>query len=275
VLSTSRWLRRATFPAVLVGGLVISVPGVRAAEVPPATALHHHHAAAMSDAEMKRDVEAWFAAHPRVGVSSVAAAADTFTVVSFRFDTDGNSSTQIDTAKIDVGQTILWRWLSGFHTTTSGTGGTDPDAGVLWDQPMDSGHATFSFTFNTPGTFDFFCRPHEGIDMKGVVLVRPPANVTPPLRASVGFVQGPTPNPTRTGVSYAFALARPGVARVEVFDEAGRRVAVVQSTSLEAGVHSGSWNARAANGARVTSGRYFLRLRAPGIDQSRSFTIAR
>ena len=39
---------------------------------------------------------------------------------------------------IFVGDAILFHWLGGSHTVTSGNGASDPQAGSLFDQPMSS-----------------------------------------------------------------------------------------------------------------------------------------
>ena len=80
----------------------------------------------MSDAAMKMCVSDWYAAHPAHGgerfsaTSPLAPApADTFLVTNFRFDSDGRA-TQIDTVRVLEGQTVMWKIVSGFHSTTSG-----------------------------------------------------------------------------------------------------------------------------------------------------------
>ncbi|CUU03707.1 MAG: plastocyanin/azurin family copper-binding protein [Fimbriimonadales bacterium] len=70
---------------------------------------------------------------------------------------------------IDVGDSVRWVWRSGFHTTTSYDG--------LWDAPIDSVHRTFTYTFNEPGAYEYYCIPHELVGMTGVVRVRLPGDV--------------------------------------------------------------------------------------------------
>jgi len=72
---------------------------------------------------------------------------------------------------IQKGDIVRWVWIEGIHTTTSGTGAADPDAGNMWDQDCDSANPQFEFTFDDTGLFNYFCRPHEALDMKGTVTV--------------------------------------------------------------------------------------------------------
>jgi len=200
----------------------------------------HHGGVPMSEEAMRSWVDAWFSKHPVVGRSSsaVAVVADTFLVgpnLRTQFDTDGNLNTQVDTAKIHVGGAVLWRWISGSHTVTNGTGSTDPQAGSLFDAPSTSLAPQFQFTFNSPGTVPFFCRPHEFFNMKGVVVVSSPAAVGAPGGGRIGFTAALFPNPSLSSVSFGFAVAKPGRVRAEVLDARGRRVAVILNRPLEAG----------------------------------------
>ncbi|MBI1851535.1 MAG: hypothetical protein HYR85_14435 [Planctomycetes bacterium] len=83
--------------------------------------------------------------------------------------TDTTSLTS--TTTIDAGDTVTWTNMDfpGSHTVTSGTGSADPNVGVLFDQSLAS---TFTFQFNTSGTFQYFCRVHEIFSMRGTVVVR-------------------------------------------------------------------------------------------------------
>jgi hypothetical protein len=189
------------------------------------------------------------------------------------FENGGPS--QVDTAKIQVGESVLWQWVEGSHTITSGTGSADPNAGALFNQPSDSGHLQFMFTFNSIGTFPFFCQFHELQNMRGIVVVSAATGVEPaPVTRALGFTRDPAPNPTRTGLTFQYAMRESGRARAEVFDATGRRVAVLVDQVLPPGAHSGSWDGRTPTGLADT-GIYFVRLVLPGYDQSRSIVIRR
>ncbi len=235
----------------------------------------HSGHAEMTDAAMKRWSETWWATHPKVGAPSRQAAAATFFVENFRFDADGSFATQVDTVRIAVGEAVMWEWNGGIHSITNGTGFEDPNAGLMFDQPSDFDNNHFSFVFNAAGTFPFFCRPHELGDMKGVVIVGSTTGAEPFPGEALGFTGGPWPNPTRTGVTFGFALRSPGRARAEVFDARGRRIAIVLDRDLGAGPHVGAWGGRTPGGAGAETGLYYLRLRLPGYERSRAIVIAR
>jgi len=66
---------------------------------------------------------------------------------------------------IAPGTTVTWVTVSGSHTTTSNTG--------LWDsgeERLPVGES-YSFTFQQPGVYDYYCRPHRNAGMIGRVIV--------------------------------------------------------------------------------------------------------
>lgn len=236
----------------------------------------------MSDAAMKMCVSDWYATHPAHGAAPLSATgplapapADTFLVTNFRFDSDGRS-TQIDTVRVVEGQTVMWKIVSGFHTTTSGNP-FDVDAGSLWDLPVDSGSPEVVVDFPTAGTYPFFCRPHgSAFNMRGVVVVRAnTADVDPSPRATgAGFVAPAWPNPSRANANFRFRVDRAGDVRLRIYDSGGRLVARVLDGAYAAGVHDASWNARATSGARVKAGTYWASLEVHGVRSSTKVVIA-
>ena len=268
-----RYAVRALAVAAGLSGFIFLVLA-RPARVagPPA---HEHDAGMnMTVAEMEAWSKSYWASHPRVGRDSKQLGAATFTVDNFFFDLDGNPATGVDTAKIFVGESVMWQWVNGTHTITNGTGASDPAAGTLFNQPSTSSSTQFSFAFNNPGTFPFFCRPHEGA-MKGIVIVSSNVGVDPSGGTALGFTRAPSPNPARLGVSFEFVLREAGRTRADVFDAGGRRVATVIDRDLAAGPQTATWDGREASGRRAGPGLYWLRLKVPGYESSRAIVIAR
>src|SRR5829696_8017048 len=67
---------------------------------------------------------------------------------------------------VEPGTTVTWvQSGNNPHTTTSYDG--------LWDSGMIEGgsEGTFSFTFEEPGTYGYYCIPHEAQGMTGTVTV--------------------------------------------------------------------------------------------------------
>ena len=78
-----------------------------------------------------------------------------------------------DSVQIAAGDTVQWYSIDGDHTSTSGTGQSDPNAGEMYNSPFGSLPPTFSFQFNTPGSYSNFCLPHESLGMTGKIVVTP------------------------------------------------------------------------------------------------------
>lgn len=82
------------------------------------------------------------------------------------------------TVTINVGDTVVWTNFVGMHTTTSGSGCV-PNG--IWDSGTGGGGykmrdlltpgQSFSYTFNTAGTYPYFCQFHCDIGMTGTVIV--------------------------------------------------------------------------------------------------------
>src|SRR5215469_4838475 len=91
------------------------------------------------------------------------------------------------TTTIHVGDTVMWVWDTGAHTTTSGScsGGCSRDG--IWDSGIMSAPASFSHVFNTAGSFPYFCTIHGAI-MTGMVVVQQQTS-NPPV-ASFNFAPG-------------------------------------------------------------------------------------
>lgn len=82
---------------------------------------------------------------------------------------------------VRVGQTVRWRNTAVItHTVTD-----DPKlAATAGDAVLPAGASAFnsgdiaagevySFTFQTPGTYKYFCMHHEGMGMVGTIIVQP------------------------------------------------------------------------------------------------------
>jgi plastocyanin len=98
--------------------------------------------------------------------------------------TVGMEDNFFDKADITVkpGTMVTWVQRGQYgHTTTSYDG--------LWDSGLIEGgtEGTYSYTFEEPGTYEYFCKPHEEVGMVGTVTVSggsATASATAPATAS-------------------------------------------------------------------------------------------
>ncbi len=61
------------------------------------------------------------------------------------------------TVNAKIGDTILWIWKSGTHTTTSLT---IPQGAKAWDAQMNSSHKRFKYVVRKKGTYNYDCTIH-------------------------------------------------------------------------------------------------------------------
>jgi hypothetical protein len=176
---------------------------------------------------------------------------------------------------ITAGQSILWALGIGSHTVTNGDGSSDPAAGGLFDVSLDVNNQVFVYQFNQPGTYPFFCRVHEFLNMKGVVIVNSAVSALPgPAGKQIGFASEPRPNPSTGRVSFRLAMPTAGRAKVQVFDARGQLIAAPVDRTLGAGVFDVTWDGHRLNGARAPVGVYYLHVSLPGFHDSRSVILA-
>jgi plastocyanin len=78
-------------------------------------------------------------------------------------------------ATIFEGDSVRWEHepMEDFHTVTSGRSSRPVDnPGALFDAESSDAKPVFVYRFDLSGDYPYFCRPHEFMDMKGVVIVQ-------------------------------------------------------------------------------------------------------
>src|SRR5436190_1070903 len=63
---------------------------------------------------------------------------------------------------INVGDTVMWIWATGVHTTTSTS---VPGGAATWDQPIDNSSPSFSYQATVAGGYDYECTYHATMGM--------------------------------------------------------------------------------------------------------------
>ncbi|WP_247008748.1 plastocyanin/azurin family copper-binding protein [Halorientalis litorea] len=84
---------------------------------------------------------------------------------------DGRFRFRPETFVVAVGGRVTWDWEGNSHNI----GVADTPDGASWsghdEMLYDTGH-TYSYTFETPGQYEYFCSPHRGTGMVGSFTVR-------------------------------------------------------------------------------------------------------
>jgi len=80
---------------------------------------------------------------------------------------------------VERGATVTWNVTDGSHSITAYHPDFDrspriPEGATPFDSGILPAGESFEHTFETPGVYNYFCRPHEGLGMVGLVVVGQP-----------------------------------------------------------------------------------------------------
>ena len=76
----------------------------------------------------------------------------------------------------NVGDTIMWMWSAGFHTTTATN---IPVGAATWDAPLDQSNQMFIYQVTVEGEYEYKCTFHESMGMIGRITVLGTSGITP------------------------------------------------------------------------------------------------
>jgi glucose/arabinose dehydrogenase/plastocyanin len=175
-----------------------------------------------------------------------------------------NSAFSPAAVTINVGDTVTWRQLDFLeHTSTSGSGGT-PNG--IWDSPFLNRGESFTHTFTTAGTFPYFCRPHTF--MTGTVTVQGAAASPPTVSITSPANNATFTAPANVEIQANATVRGSTITGVEFFNggtSLGTDTTAPYSvnTTLNAGTHTLTARATAANGQSTTSAGITVTVTAP------------
>lgn len=115
-----------------------------------------------------------------------------------------------------------------------------------------------------------------GIERTGRTTWFGPADVSPaPVSPGALELPPPVPNPLVSMTEVVFSLPRNEWVCLEVFDIRGRLVVTVLNETRPAGRQAVTWNGSGANGARLASGSYVLKLTTGDDVRTQKLIVAR
>jgi plastocyanin len=148
--------------------------------------------------------------------------------------TVGNDYFQGNSVTVNTGEAVTWQWKGSGHNVAFKTG---PEK--IAPTAFNNSGATFSHTFNTPGTYTYVCEAHSG--MKGTVTVvdasggdapsggAPGAGAPTPAGSSPQPVSGPA-GPVTAG-SAGVDAAAPALSKV-AFKRGALRLRLSEASKL-------------------------------------------
>ena len=186
---------------------------------------------------------------------------------------NGNLVFMPSSITIHRGDTVQWMWGSGgyyspMHSSTSGTPG-HPNG--LWDSGLLSAGDTFTHTFNTAGTFPYYCTVHgQCCNMVGTVsVVGPSPTPTPPPMTGPPVV---TTNPATFIASFSATLdgsLNPHGLTTTFHFQYGTTTSYGLTTAPQTQTGNSSRNVSANIGSLMASHTYPFRIVASNADGTR------
>ncbi|MBQ0767852.1 MAG: T9SS type A sorting domain-containing protein [Bizionia sp.] len=148
---------------------------------------------------------------------------------------------------IETGDTVIWTWTSPNHSVENDPAGTSVEtfnSGVL-----AANGSTFTFTFTTLGSNDYYCGVHGAASMSGTITVVAEGTLsTPQFKTPTSFSMHPNPG------RYTLEVDLPSINKegllFEVFDLLGKRIYKQRLTKLNSTIGVTEWD----------SGVYLIRI---------------
>ncbi len=107
-----------------------------------------------------------------------------------------------NTGTIQLGDTVIFQWVDGFHTTTSTA---VPTGAASWDEVLSSSATSYMYIPTVAGTYSYKCTPHESMGMTGTFTV---TNLTGVGEVSKQDVVQVFPNPASEQLNIKISSAK-------------------------------------------------------------------
>ena len=170
-----------------------------------------------------------------------------------------------ETLNISVGDTVVWQWIEGTHTTTS-----DSTTGQnVWDAPIDINNQVFRFVITAPGNHGYYCIPHQSLGMVGTIIASPVNSVNDETNSPETFQLSQNyPNPFNPTTSLQYTIGGRQFVTLKVYNSLGKEIATLVNEEKPAGEYEVEFN-----GANLPSGIYFYELKAGNLTQTKKMIL--
>jgi hypothetical protein len=170
---------------------------------------------------------------------------------------------------IHPGDQVKWTWGSDGHSTTSGSPGMPTG---MWDSGVINSGSTFTHTFNSVGTFPYYCTVHGGccgmVATVTVVAPSPTPTPTPPLAGPPIVTTNPATFIASFSATLDASLNPHGLATTFHF-QYGRTTAYGLTTAPQTQTGNTSRNVTANIGSLTANTAYHFRIVASNADGTR------
>jgi len=174
-------------------------------------------------------------------ITSVSQAAMTTVNVSDNLFTPNNFT-------ITVGDTIMWMWVNGTHTTTSTT---IPVGAAAWDELIDQNSTSYMYVVSTTGTYNYRCTFHYTMGMIGQFTAEQASGISENISGvSLNIFANPVSHQLQVNLKSTLT----GELSISLNDITGRQVRLLASGNQTAGEHYMQYNL-----ADLPKGMYLLK----------------
>lgn len=129
---------------------------------------------------------------------------------------------------INTGDTIIWMWDEGVHTTTSTT---IPAGAIAWNSPLTSTSPVFMYVPSVAGTYMYECQPHSSMGMQGVITVNSTVGLNE--NSSASFLNHPRINGDE--IVADFRLVESSTVDISIYDLTGKKLITSNPEKMPAG----------------------------------------
>ena len=141
---------------------------------------------------------------------------------------------------IESGDTVIWTWTSPNHTVENDPAGTSVET-------FDSGFlaangSTFSYTFTTLGTNDYYCGIHGAGSMSGTITVVADGSLSVPAFKDSMEAINIYPNPASSNLNIDVPSQLKTGLTIEVYDVLGKKLLQKSISKLTTNISISQWN---------------------------------
>lgn len=165
-----------------------------------------------------------------------------------------------NTLSINLGDTVLFTWVDGDHTTTSAT---IPGGAMAWDHPINSNNTSFTYVPAVAGVYNYVCTPHASMNMIGSFTVVNPSGIAEHELSKAVFDLYPSPAKEVLNIAVKNGIAP---SQISLLDVTGREIMIknnLRSEQVQMDIST------------LTEGLYFARVIQDGKAYVRKFMVAR
>jgi plastocyanin len=113
-----------------------------------------------------------------------------------------------------VGDTIMWMWMSGVHTTESNG---IPNGATTWAANLNSSNTSFMYVVTVPGTYNYTCHKSTPHGMDGMIMVSAATGISSVKSDVLSIVY---PNPFTNKIT----IETPSAEMVNLYNNAGQKL---------------------------------------------------